>query len=735
MFEEANKRIGFLFPPVKITLELLRERPDLKAQKIKPGDELPVIAWIWTRTVKCPNPACEIQAPLVNKFWASTHNGNEVWINSTLRDGSKAFEFDVVVGRGQPQEGTVKRSGALCLACKTPIPFSYIRQQGIDGKIDFQLMCLVADGSSKRVYIPPRCAPTAVSLENLHPEWVPETTLPGKALGFRVQKYGITKHQDFFTKRQLVTLSTFCKLLVEVEKEILRDSKGDLEYAQAIITYLSLAINRLAQTNNSLIRWLIRRSGTSKGTPAFDRPIVPMAWEFSEGNVFLESVGSWNSAIKNMLSAFSVFVSNQPLGKAFQASASEVIKTVLPVVSTDPPYFDNIGYGDLSDFFYIWLRKNLSRIYPELFATMLVPKHQEIVMAPDRFDGDANDAEKHFMEGLKSAFKLICNAANPDYPVTFYYAFKQAEEIEDYLGISPTNSMAVPSTGWESMLEALVQANFVITGTWPVRTEAISRLRAIGANALASSIVLVCRPRPAVASTATRRDFIAALRQELPSALRQLQQGSIAPVDLAQAAIGPGMAIFSSYKQVLEADGTPMRVRTALALLNQALDEFLAEQEGEYDGDTRWALAWYEQYGHEQGPYGVAETLSKAKNTSVEGLVEAGFLEARAGKVRLLRRDELDPEWDPQKDKRPTAWEACQHLIYILEKGGEQAAAALLAKLGSLSETARDLAYRLYTVCERKGRAQDALGYNMLVVAWPRIKDQANKQSRQEKLF
>jgi putative DNA methylase len=366
----------------------------------------------------------------------------------------------------------------------------------------------------------------------------------------------------------------------------------------------------------------------------------------------------------------------------------------------------------------------------------LVPKSQELVANAFRFNDDKSKAEDFFEAGLRKVFRNFQSILNSKSPFTVYYAFKQAEvDNDDDSGEGVSNSRA--STGWETMLDGLIGAGFEITGTWPIRTERQGRSVGQGTNALASSIVLVCRPRPESATTIPRRDLLPMLRRELAFALRQLQQGSIAPVDLAQAAIGPGMAVFSRYKTVLEADGTIVGVRTALSLINQALDEYLTEQEGEYDSDTRWALAWYEQYGHDQGPYGVAETLSTAKNTSVNGLVEAGFLEARSGKVRLLRRDELNPEWDPQKDQRPTAWEACQHLIFDLDKTGEQAAAGLLAKLGGLSETARDLAYRLYTICERKGWAQDALGYNMLVVAWPRLRELArNKQEPgQGKMF
>ena len=714
--DRAEERIGHFYPKVQLPKEY-------------GGQEATVIAWLWARTVMCPNPACKAQSPLVNKFWVSTHKGNEAWAKPVVDQVTKTVQFDLEKGLGSPPSGTVNRSGARCLVCDQPISFDHIRSEGRNGRMGYQLMTIVAESQLGRIYVPPQESHVKTAAE-ASPPWIPETELPAKALGFRVMRYGMTRHCDLFTPRQLVALATFCDLMVEVREQVILDSGGDIDYADAVTTFLALSLSRLAQTNNTLVRWLIRKSGTSKGTPAFDRQIVSMVWEFSEGNIFGESVGSWSAALKNPLTAFNVLPKLSPPGKAQQLDASsEIALQVAPLVSTDPPYFDNIGYADLSDFAYIWLRRALGKIYPDIFKTLLVPKRQELIAAPHLFGGDQLAAENHFLEGLQKAFRLLSEKADPSYPVTVYYAFRQTEETEDEMA---DGEIAVSSTGWETMLEALLGAGFAVTGTWPIRTEQANRLRAIGANALASSIVLVCRPRPKDAPLVTRRDFLAELKKELPAAFRELQQGNIAPVDLAQAAIGPGMAVYSRYRQVLEADGSPMRVRAALALINQALDEYLTEQEGEYDSDTRWALAWFEQYGQESGPYGVAETLSKAKNTSPEGLVRAGILESRVGQVRLLRREELRADWDPRADERPTAWEAAQYLVRSLGQGGEQAAAALLAQLGALSDNARDLAYRLYTICERKNWAQEALGYNMLVVAWPRLVEMAARVTPQQ---
>ena len=702
MRDEAERLIGHLYPKAKLP----------KEYGVGEGT---VIAWIWARTVSCSNPACGGQMPLVNKFWLSTHKGNEAWAEPIININTKRVHF-VIHAQGTPPSGTVTRSGAKCLICGHVVSFEHIRQQGIEGKMSHQLMAVAVEGKKKRVYL---------ALDDMQsmsppiamPEWIPDTDLPVKALGFRVQKYGITKHSDLFTNRQLVALDLFCELLDTVRCDIISKQLATTEYADAVVTYLAFSIDRLAQTNNTLVRWLVRKTGTSKGTPSFDRQIVSMVWEFSEGNVFAESVGSWSAAVKNVLTAFGSFPAFGKAGIVLQQDATHFGgDSIFPLVSTDPPYFDNIGYADLSDFYFVWMRRSLGKLYPSLFSTVLTPKRQELIAASHLFDGDANAAEKHFMKGLEKAFASIKERANHNYPLTVYYAFKQSEEDSE-----DEEDAALASTGWETMLEGLIRAGFAVNGTWPVRTEQQSRMRAVESNALATSIVLVCCPRPEDARSTTRLEFVRALRRELPAALRALQSANIAPVDLAQAAIGPGMAIYSRHKAVLDADGTPMRVRAALQLINQALDEVLAEQEGAYDADTRWAIAWFEQFAFEEGAYGVAETLSKAKNTSVQGMVDAGVALARAGKVRLLRRNELPEGWLPTTDGRLTAWEMTQHLVWALDQGGELAAAVLLQAAPSLADAARDLAYRLYSTCERKKWAAEALAYNSLVIAWPEI--------------
>jgi len=452
-----------------------------------------------------------------------------------------------------------------------------------------------------------------------------------------------------------------------------------------------------------------------------------MSWDFAEGNPFCMSSGTWTPSVEWVAKVVNVLPANR-LGDSKQLDATATLNGVIhPIISTDPPYYDNVGYADLSDFFYIWLRRSLNKIYPGLFSTLLVPKSQELIADPFRH-GSRERAQRFFEEGLGTAFARMREIQNTGYPLTVYYAFKQAESEDD--STDHGNGKVSASTGWETMLEGLLKADFSITGTWPIRTELGNRPRGLGSNALASSIVLVCRPRSVDAALTSRRDFLNALKRELPKALKDLQRGNIAPVDLAQAAIGPGMAVFSRYSKVLESDGTSMRVRTALQLINQALDEVLAEQEGEYDADTRWVVAWFEQYGLEEGPYGIAETLSKAKNSAVGALVEAGILRAQGGKVRLLHRNELSNDWNPATAKRITVWEVTQRLIQALQEQGDAGAAAILDHVAAYGEVARDLAYRLYTTCERKKWADEALAYNSLVVEWSDISDAVEQQRR-----
>jgi putative DNA methylase len=474
--------------------------------------------------------------------------------------------------------------------------------------------------------------------------------------------------------------------------------------------YLAFALDKVADRGSSLGRW--DPTPTQSGIiNTFSRQALPMTWDFAESNPLGDASGNYRGAVDLVAEALLAASLTAVSGDAAQHDAAAQAVSTDKVVSTDPPYYDNIGYADLSDFFYVWLRRSLKPVFPELFATLEVPKAEELVATPYRHGG-REKAETFFLDGMTQAMHRLAEQAHPAFPVTIYYAFKQAES-DDEAGTA--------STGWETFLDAVIRANFAMSGTWPMRTERDARTRSIGSNALASSVILVCRPRAADAPPATRREFVTALKAELPAALADLQRGNIAPVDLAQAAIGPGMAVFTRYSKVIDAEGKALPVREALALINQVLDEALAEQEGDLDADSRFALAWFEEYGFAEGDFGVADVLARAKVTAVEGLVEAGIIRAGRGKVRLLNPRELPADWDPATDTRLTAWEVVHHLIRVLEAGGEGAAATLATKLGAKAEIARELAYRLYALCERKKRAPEALAYNGLVQSWPEI--------------
>jgi putative DNA methylase len=544
--------------------------------------------------------------------------------------------------------------------------------------------------------------------------------------------YGMPTWADAFTPRQLTAMVTLSDLVRAVRAEVRRDalaaglSDAEAEsYAATVTTFLALALDRCADFNNALCGW---SPSNQKVMHLFGRQAIPMVWDFAEANLLAESVGAWVTCSDYVAECIETTATSH-VGHARPLDATSPWDGLTNVlVSTDPPYYDNIGYAALSDFFYVWLRRTIGDLYPDLFATILVPKEPELVAAPERFGGDKRKAKEHFETGFRRAFATLREKMDPRFPLTVYYAYKQDDEesgADEEEGGNGNGDRVDRTTGWETMLTALVETGFQITATWPVRSAQKWRQNAMGSNALASYIVLACRPRPADAPQTDRRSFVAELKRELPTALRRLQQGNIAPVDFAQAAIGPGMAIYSKYSRILEASGRPLTVRTAITLINQTLTEVLSEQEDEFDADTRWAIAWYEQHGFEEGEFGDAELLSKAKVTSVEGLHQAGIVRRGGGKVRLLRPDELPDEWDPTRDRRFTAWEATHHLLrlYYHEKRGDVATAELLRKLGSRGELARDLAYRLFALAdnEKKGRSQDAQAYNALVLGWPEL--------------
>ncbi len=751
MRDEAEKCIGHLYPKFKVTRELVGRkgeqdyRPDLQPYV---GQELIVIAWLWARTVPSPNPAaCSISVPLCRSFWLCTRKGSEVYLVPTLDPNTKNWKLRVRTGsppnRDEVERGTKLGRGASfrCLVSGTPIEPDYLHEQFQQHRDSSVLVALVVESGRRRFYLEPADEHTAIAGSGT-PGAFPEEPMPTDVTDLVSGRgYGFEYWHQLFTRRQLTTMTLWTELLTRARQLIARHAGEDRygcdnnDYARGVATYLAFAIDKNLLTNCTQASW---QPDPDRLTQAYARQALPMKWDYAEANPLSSAGGGFIITLESLREVLERLPERAQIGQVQQADAAVGIVASCPcVISTDPPYYGNINYADLSDFFYVWLRRSLKDDYPSLFSTVLTPKTSELVALSHRHNGDSDRAMQFFEKGLGRAFSGMLRRSNQDFPVTVFYAFKQSETDETEGDAGDTANLQAASTGWETMLEGLLHAGFAVTGTWPMRTELTGNLKK-QINALATSVVLVCRARAADAGMTTRKDFLAALKQELPEALRDLQSGNIAPVDLAQAAIGPGMAVFSRYNKVLETDGSPMRVRTALALINQVLDEVLAEQEAEFDADTRWALAWFEQHAHEEGPYGDAETLSKAKNVAVSGLVEAGILAAKGGKVRLLRRAELDNNWDPATDRRLTIWEVTQHLIRQLDQAGESGAADLLRKLGSVGDVARDLAYRLYTTCERKKWAQEALAYNSLVVAWPevsRLARQAGPTQTQAELF
>ncbi|ODS52399.1 MAG: hypothetical protein ABS36_17610 [Acidobacteria bacterium SCN 69-37] len=723
MRDEAERRIGHLYPKVEITAAMVRDRPDLKPYA---GQRLTTIAWLWARTVKSPNPAfATVDVPLVSTFALSTRAGKEAYVEPVIEKGHYRFTVKTGTPPAAATNGT-KASGRgadfLCVMSGVPISGDYIKAEGRAGRMGARLLAIVAEGDRGRVYLAPTDDHEAIA-RDAKPEWKPEVEFFAQALGFRVANYGMTKWSDLFTNRQLVALTTFAGLTSDTREQALRDAisagmtddgkslkdggQGPLAYADAIAVYLAISVDKAADYWSTVCTW---HSSKELIRNTFGRQAIPITWDYVETSVFSDSTGNVSSGIEWARKALQMLPA---AGGAFALQGDAQTQTISTdkVVSTDPPYYDNIGYADLSDFFYVWLRQSLRSVFPDIFSTVTVPKAEELVATPARHGGSER-AEAFFLNGMTQAMHRLAEQTHPSFPVTIYYAFKQSES---------DTAAGTASTGWETFLDAVIRAGFATSGTWPMRTELGNRMRGMDSNALASSIVLVCRPRSAAAATATRRELLAALKAELPVALRHLQAGNIAPVDLAQAAIGPGMAVYTRYSKVLDAEGQPLSVRQALALINQTLDEVLAEQEGDFDVDSRWALGWFDEFAFGEGEYGRAETLATAKNTSVSGLAEAGILLSKAGKVRLLRPDELPVAWDPDEDRRINIWEMLHHLIRVFELAGEAKAAQLLAKYGAKSDVVRELAYRLYTACERKKRAKEAGSYNALVQSWPEI--------------
>lgn len=703
MRDEAERRIGHLYPKVRAP----------------GGTEHTVIAWKWARTVTSPNPANPIEVPLVNSWWLSKKKGKEAWVRATVRDGR--VHYEVVNDANGPKgadDGSIDRRGAVSIADGTPIPLDYIRAEAQAHRMGAHLLAVVGESKSGRTYVSPDDTHMAAAAVE-RPSAEGEAQLPVRALGFRVQNYGFHKWFDLFTNRQLVALTTFSDLVGQARQRVLEDAlaagmeegesleaggAGARAYADAIATYLALGVSRLADYSNSLATWDATRDSA---THLFTRQAIPMNWSFIEVNPFSGSSGNYFSLLNGICKVILRIPANT-VGSVIQASADARDYTGL-VVSTDPPYYDNIGYSDLSDFFYVWLRRCLQGIHPSVVSTMLTPKAEELVANPYRHDGQEN-AAKFFVDGFNTVFHRIRRGTNPDVPMTVYYAYKQQDNGKD----------GKTSTGWHTLLDGLIGAGWEVTATWPVRSELTNRMLSQGTNALASSIVLACRPRPGDAPTTTTQRFVQRMKCELPGALRTLMQGDIAPVDLAQAAIGPGIAVFSRYARVRSASGGDIGAREALELINRTLDEVLGEQESDFDPDTRFAVCWYRQYGWRPEQSGSAIQLARTKQTSIEELQRGGIFTTAGGKGRLLSIRELDAQWDPASDSRLSIWEATLRLAALLESKGIEKVAELVAKLPAAIPLSaiKELGFLLFHEAERKGDGADAQALNALVTSW-----------------
>lgn len=737
MKQEAFKRIGHLYPKVKVP-------------QSQGGGEATVIAWIWARTVKCPNPICGKTVPLMKSFWLSKSKGKEAYVLPTIKNDELAFlvnnhvpESDErkIVDAGTKYKNTDRsiKGNFFCPWCESgAIKGDYADELAAKGKMGVIPVAIVAETKHGRAYLPVDDIQYSTTLRSVDNYYISHDILnrvpsePCYGTGgsnARGRRYSFFEFKDYFTKRQQICLTELSELIPVVQKRIEEDAvssclkcdhihfsdggNGALAYSEAICTYLGFMIDKLADANSSLVSWNVSRDGLRN---TFARQAYPMTWDFAEGNPFSSSSGCIDNCFDWIIRCLQLLPAQ---GKAFalqqDAQTDCGIRNVL--VSTDPPYYDNIGYADLSDYFYVWLRKSLSTFFPDVFKTMLVPKAEELVAIPYRFDGDKRRAHAFFEEGMYQACKQFSNYSGESYPVTIYYAYKQNEtDVVDKSGERA-------SSGWETMLSAIIRAGLSVTGTWPISTERESRSVSIGTNALASSIVLVCRKRDSNAGICTRRNFVNELKRELRPALKKLQSSNIAPVDLQQSAIGPGMGVFSKYAQVLEADGTPMSVRSALKIINQELDLYFNEQDSEIDNESRFCVELYSMVAFNDMKFGDANTLANAKGTSVASMASHGTLYAQKGVVHLIERSELSEKIDEHESN---IWKLCQQLSYRMEKEGIEGCAKAVANMfGTNAERAKDLAYRLYTIAERKKWAAEALVYNNLVVSWPEIQSRA----------
>jgi len=726
ILEQAKEKIGHLYPKAKLPKEL-------------GGGEADVIAWIWARTVASPNPIAKgAHVPLLSTYWLST-KGEKHWLLPIIHESTNTYEFKVM--SGDPPDPVAVRAGTkngrgarfTCILTGAPIDESHLKENGVGGKFRHKLIAIVATSRRGRIYLPASSEHQEI-VDSIAKNNFPSEELAHDPRNIWCKNYGLIHIRDLFTSRQLSAILTFSEIIKVFGKNIVADcinsgmnATESKAYGEAICSLLAMNVSRCTDLNNSLCTW---NSSDEVLRNLFKRQAIPIVWDYAEANLLGDVVGGWSTCIDRMalcIKSIPGGISTPGIVCQKDATTLDPIHDGKLLISTDPPYYDNISYAGLSDFFYVWLRHTIGDLYPDIFSTVLTPKMPELTASPERYEGNKLAAKNHFEGGFRDAFDRFRQAMDHRFPLTVYYAFKQSDDESGADDDNDAKDKVTLSTGWETLLEALVSSGFQITATWPVRASQAWRMRAMGSNALASYIVLACRPRDTAAPSATRHNFRQALQRELATAVRKLQSANIAPVDLAQASIGPGMAIYSRYGEVKEPDGSRLTVRIALQLINQVLSETLDEQENDFDADTRWAVTWFKQHGFEEGAFGTAEELAVAQAISVQGLVDGGILFAKGGKARLLRNDDMAPDWDPEFDTRISIWECTAHLVRALNEGGEVKAAELLAaitrKSGLMPPAIKELAYLLFQTCEKKGWTKDALGYNALVASWLSIEE------------
>jgi putative DNA methylase len=727
MRDEARKRIGHLYPDVSL--------PDARRAT--------VIAWLWARTVRSPDPTAKgAMVPLASTFVLSSKAGKEAIVR-VVRDTSApdGWRFEVQQGGVSPEDlaaakdGTKRSQGSFaCALTGSPILYAYADDEANAGRMNSRLMAIVVEGDRARTYLSPTDDQLNVA-RSAKPYWKPDTpcrgTFASNALG---RRYGFNVFGDYFTDRQLVALTTFSDLIAEARVRALADAEaafgaygvpldttplseggaGPAAYADAVATYLAFSVSKLADRGSSICTWFTERDSTR---PTFARQAIPMTWDFAELNTLLDGSGSFVGALDWTAESLDALLSPTS-GQIFQIDAPANSYPIRPVViSTDPPYYDNIGYSDLSDFFYVWLRRSLNAVWPELFRRLQTPKDEELVASPYRHSSK-DAAEAHFMDGMTRALSAMRDAVCAQIPLAIYYAYKQSE-----ISVEGINS-----PGWASFLQAAMNAGLMVDGTWPMRTELANRMVGSGANALASSIVLACRPRPADARATTRRDFIAELRRELPEALTRMKAGGTHPVDVPQSALGPGMAVFSKYALVREADDTAMSVSKAIALINQVREEIDHAESSDFDAATRFALVWFASWGWSLKDAGEAIKLAQSYDLTERGLRDSGVLITTGGNARLRARGEIPDDWRPSRDQNLTVWELAQALNRSLNDGGGVAeAGSLLAEARGLGSSTYSLVGQLFALAETRRMSEEARGWGKLSEAWDSIEAAAER--------